>query len=86
MKALRETTEKVGALLIVDEVQAGFGRTGKIWAYQHYGITPDLVTAGKAIGGGFPVSALFLPDWIANKLEEGDHGSTYGGILWQWLL
>jgi acetylornithine/LysW-gamma-L-lysine aminotransferase len=79
MKALRETTEKVGALLIVDEVQAGFGRTGKIWAYQHYGITPDLVTAGKAIGGGFPVSALFLPDWIANKLEEGDHGSTYGG-------
>ena len=79
MKALRETTEKVGALLIVDEVQAGFGRTGKIWAYQHFGITPDLVTAGKAIGGGFPVSALFLPDWIANKLEDGDHGSTYGG-------
>ena len=79
MKALREVTEKVGALLIVDEVQTGFGRTGKIWAYQHYGIIPDLVTAGKAIGGGFPVSALFLPDWIAAKLEEGDHGSTFGG-------
>ncbi|MCG2909769.1 MAG: aminotransferase class III-fold pyridoxal phosphate-dependent enzyme, partial [Stygiolobus sp.] len=79
MKALRERTEKVGALLIVDEVQTGFGRTGKIWAYQHYGIKPDLLTAGKAIGGGFPVSALFLPDEIAKKLEEGDHGSTFGG-------
>ena len=79
MKALREQTEKVGALLIVDEVQTGFGRTGKIWAYQHYNIIPDMLTAGKAIGGGFPVSALFLPDWIAEKLEEGDHGSTYGG-------
>ncbi|BFI75537.1 [LysW]-aminoadipate semialdehyde/glutamate semialdehyde transaminase [Sulfurisphaera ohwakuensis] len=79
MKALREQTQKVGALLVVDEVQTGFGRTGKVWAYQHYGIIPDLLTAGKAIGGGFPVSALFLPDWIAEKLEEGDHGSTYGG-------
>ena len=66
-------------MLVVDEVQTGFGRTGKVWAYQHYGIIPDLLTAGKAIGGGFPVSALFLPDWIAEKLEEGDHGSTYGG-------
>ncbi|QIW23024.1 aspartate aminotransferase family protein [Sulfolobus sp. S-194] len=79
IKALREQTQKVGALLVVDEVQTGFGRTGKVWAYQHYGIIPDLLTAGKAIGGGFPVSALFLPDWIAEKLEEGDHGSTYGG-------
>ena len=79
MKALREQTQKVGALLIVDEVQAGFGRTGKIWSYQHYGIIPDMLTAGKAIGGGFPVSAFFLPDWIAEKLEEGDHGSTFGG-------
>ena len=79
MKALREQTEKVGALLIVDEVQTGFGRTGKVWAYQHYGIIPDMLTAGKSIGGGFPVSALFLPDWIAEKLEEGDHGSTFGG-------
>jgi len=79
MKALREQTQKVGALLIVDEVQAGFGRTGKIWSYQHYDIIPDMLTAGKAIGGGFPVSAFFLPDWIAEKLEEGDHGSTFGG-------
>lgn len=79
MKALREITEKTGSLLIIDEVQTGFGRTGKIWAYQHFDIKPDILTAGKAIGGGFPVSAVFLPDWISEKLEEGDHGSTYGG-------
>ncbi|QKR00031.1 aspartate aminotransferase family protein [Metallosphaera tengchongensis] len=79
VKALREETERKGILLVSDEVQAGFGRTGKVWAYQHYGITPDLLTAGKAIGGGFPVSAVFMPDSIANKLGEGDHGTTYGG-------
>lgn len=79
MKALREKADNVGAILIIDEIQSGFGRTGKIWAYQHFGIKPDLMTAGKAIGGGFPVSVLFMPDWIASKLEEGDHGSTYGG-------
>lgn len=78
MKALREVTKEKGALLIVDEVQTGFGRTGKVWAFQHFGIEPDIFTAGKAIGGGFPVSAVFMPDWIAQNLEEGDHGSTYG--------
>ncbi|MEM0304715.1 MAG: aminotransferase class III-fold pyridoxal phosphate-dependent enzyme, partial [Saccharolobus sp.] len=61
------------------EVQTGFGRTGKVWAYQHFEIKPDILTAGKAIGGGFPVSAVFIPDWISEKIEEGDHGSTYGG-------
>ncbi|AAK40506.1 Acetylornithine aminotransferase (argD) [Saccharolobus solfataricus P2] len=79
VKSLREVTEKVNALLIIDEVQTGFGRTGKIWAYQHFDIKPDILTAGKAIGGGFPVSAVFLPNWISEKIEEGDHGSTYGG-------
>ncbi|ARM76019.1 [LysW]-aminoadipate semialdehyde/glutamate semialdehyde transaminase [Acidianus manzaensis] len=79
MKALREVTQEKNILLIVDEVQTGFGRTGKIWAHQHFGIKADLMTAGKAIGGGFPVSATFMPDWIAEKLEEGDHGTTYGG-------
>ncbi len=79
MKALREVTQEKGILLIVDEVQTGFGRTGKVWAYQHFGIKPDIMTAGKAIGGGFPVSAVFMPDWIAEKLSEGDHGTTYGG-------
>ncbi|AOL16198.1 acetyl-lysine aminotransferase [Sulfolobus sp. A20] len=79
MKSLREITQKTGSLLIIDEVQTGFGRTGKIWAYQHFGIQPDILTAGKAIGGGFPVSVVFLPEWISEALEEGDHGSTYGG-------
>lgn len=79
MKALREKADATGAILIIDEIQSGFGRTGKIWAHQHFGIKPDLMTAGKAIGGGFPVSVLFMPNWIASKLEEGDHGSTYGG-------
>ncbi|MUN28732.1 [LysW]-aminoadipate semialdehyde/glutamate semialdehyde transaminase [Sulfuracidifex metallicus] len=79
MKAIREITREKGALMIVDEVQTGFGRTGKVWAYQHYGIVPDVVASAKAIGGGFPVSAVFLPNWIAEKLEEGDHGTTYGG-------
>lgn len=77
--ALRKRTKEVGALLIVDEVQTGFGRTGKIWAHEHYSIEPDLVVAGKAIGGGFPVSAVFMPKEISDQLEEGDHGSTYGG-------
>ncbi len=79
MKELRRVTQNVGAILIVDEIQTGFGRTGKVWAHQHYGIEPDIVLAAKAFGGGFPVSGAFLPDWIAEKLEEGDHGSTYGG-------
>jgi acetylornithine/LysW-gamma-L-lysine aminotransferase len=79
MKAIREITREKGALMVVDEVQTGFGRTGKVWAYQHYGIVPDVVASAKAIGGGFPVSAVFLPNWIAEKLEEGDHGTTYGG-------
>ncbi|MGB9728321.1 MAG: aspartate aminotransferase family protein [Thermoprotei archaeon] len=79
MKALRDIADNTGSILIVDEVQSGFGRTGKIWAYQHFNIKPDIMTAGKAIGGGFPVSAVFMPDWIASKLDEGDHGSTYGG-------
>jgi Ornithine/acetylornithine aminotransferase len=79
MRELRTRTESSGSLLIVDEVQTGFGRTGEIWGHQHYGVKADIVVAGKAIGGGFPVSAVFLPEWIAQGLGEGDHGSTYGG-------
>ena len=79
MKALRDIADNTGSILIIDEVQSGFGRTGKIWAYQYFNIKPDIMTAGKAIGGGFPVSAVFMPDWISSKLDEGDHGSTYGG-------
>ena len=79
IKSLREKTEEVGALLIVDEVQTGFGRTGSVWLFEQYNIVPDILVAGKAMGGGFPVSAVFLPGDLASKLERGSHGSTYGG-------
>ncbi|MCX8196576.1 MAG: aspartate aminotransferase family protein [Acidilobaceae archaeon] len=79
LKALRERSEEVGALLILDEVQSGFGRTGEIWAFQHYGVEPDILVAGKAIGGGFPVSVVSARESVGAKMEKGDHGSTYGG-------
>ncbi|MEM1720118.1 MAG: aspartate aminotransferase family protein, partial [Desulfurococcaceae archaeon] len=79
IKALRERTEATGALLIVDEVQTGFGRTGSVWLFEQYGIVPDILVAGKAIGGGFPVSVVFLPGDFVAKLGTGAHGSTYGG-------
>jgi acetylornithine/LysW-gamma-L-lysine aminotransferase len=78
-KALMETCEKAGAFLIVDEVQAGFGRTGKIWAHEHLNIRPDIMVAGKSIGGGFPVSVVAVKTSIGERLREGEHGSTHGG-------
>uniref|UniRef100_A0A7C4BBR6 Putative [LysW]-aminoadipate semialdehyde/glutamate semialdehyde transaminase n=1 Tax=Ignisphaera aggregans TaxID=334771 RepID=A0A7C4BBR6_9CREN len=78
-KALRDMTYKTGALLIIDEIQTGFGRTGTTWLFEQYGIVPDVLLAGKAIGGGFPVSATFLPQEVVSRIESGLHGSTYGG-------
>lgn len=66
-------------LTIVDEVQTGIGRTGKIFAYQHYGVTPDIITIAKGLGGGVPVSALHARDDLASYLDRGSHGSTFGG-------
>ena len=79
LKALRERTFETNTLLIFDEVQCGFGRTGKVWAFQHYSIEPDILTAGKAIGGGYPVSFVATCSEVAESLEIGDHGTTYGG-------
>ena len=79
IRELRRRTHEVGALLIIDEVQTGFGRTGRVWAHRYYGIEADILLAGKALGGGFPVSAVFVPEYVASKLARGDHGSTYGG-------
>ena len=66
-------------LLICDEVQSGNGRTGKYFAYEHYGITPDIVTTAKGLGGGLPIGACLFFDKTANVLGPGDHGSTFGG-------
>jgi acetylornithine/LysW-gamma-L-lysine aminotransferase len=75
---VRELADKSGALLIVDEVQTGFGRTGKWFAVEHSGVTPDLMTMGKAIAGGVPMGAVGIRDTVKN-LAPGVHGSTFGG-------
>ena len=78
LKALRELTQSRGLLLIVDEVQTGMGRTGKLFAYEHAGITPDIMTLGKGIGGGVPLSALLARESVC-CFEPGDQGGTYNG-------
>ena len=65
--------------LIVDEVQTGNGRTGKLYAFQHYGICPDLVSTAKGLGGGLPIGATLMSEKVQDVLKPGDHGSTYGG-------
>jgi len=79
LKAIRDTCDRAGALMIIDEVQAGFGRTGILWSHQRAGIEPDILVAGKAMGGGYPVSVAAFSEDIGRKLREGDHGSTFGG-------
>ena len=79
LKTIKEKCEEVGCVTIFDEVQTGFGRTGKIWAHQHYNVEPDIMTAGKAIAGGFPISIVATKDWLVSKLETGEHGTTHGG-------
>jgi acetylornithine/N-succinyldiaminopimelate aminotransferase len=78
MQDLRKFTKENNILLIVDEVQAGCGRTGKLFAYQHYGIEPDIMTLGKGIGGGVPLAALMASDAVA-CFVPGDQGGTYNG-------
>lgn len=78
MRELRQLTQENNLLLIVDEVQAGFGRTGTLFAYQHYGIEPDIMTLGKGIGGGIPLAALLCTDDVA-CFVPGDQGGTYNG-------
>ena len=78
MRDLRQLTKEHNLLLIVDEVQAGFGRTGKLFAYQIYGIEPDIMTLGKGIGGGVPLAALLCRDEVA-CFVPGDQGGTYNG-------
>ncbi|GAB2802085.1 aspartate aminotransferase family protein [Halomonas shantousis] len=79
LEGLRELCDAHDALLIFDEVQSGVGRSGHLYAYMAYGVTPDILTSAKALGGGFPVGAMLTTDRIAPALAVGTHGSTYGG-------
>ncbi len=79
LTGLRELCDRHQALLVFDEVQCGMGRTGDLFAYMHYGVTPDILTSAKALGGGFPVSAVLTTERVASAFHVGSHGSTYGG-------
>lgn len=78
MESVRQLCTERGALLVIDEVQTGFGRTGKMFAYQHYGITPDILCVAKSIAGGIPMGAVLIGPAVKN-LAPGLHGSTFGG-------
>jgi len=79
LKALREVCDEKGILLIFDEVQVGMGRTGKLFAYEHEGVEPDLLTLAKSLAGGVPIGALLIKKGIAESFQPGDHASTFGG-------
>ncbi len=80
LRRLREITSEHRALLVVDEIQSGLGRTGKMFAYEHEGIRPDVLIVGKALSGGlYPVSAILATEEVMGVFHPGDHGSTYGG-------
>ncbi|WP_396265137.1 aspartate aminotransferase family protein [Halopseudomonas maritima] len=79
LQAVRALCDKHQALLVFDEVQSGMGRTGKLFAYMHSGVVPDILTSAKSLGGGFPVSAMLTTTAIAEHFAVGTHGSTYGG-------
>jgi acetylornithine/N-succinyldiaminopimelate aminotransferase len=76
---VRELCDKHGALLILDEIQTGMGRTGKLFAYQHTGVKPDIVTMAKGLGGGVPIGAFLAVEKVAKAFGPGDHGTTFGG-------
>ncbi|AUX71281.1 bifunctional acetylornithine/succinyldiaminopimelate transaminase [Erwinia pyrifoliae] len=79
MQGLRQLCDEHHALLVLDEVQSGMGRSGKLFACEHYGVSPDILTTAKALGGGFPVSAMLTTNDIASVMAPGVHGTTYGG-------
>jgi acetylornithine aminotransferase/acetylornithine/N-succinyldiaminopimelate aminotransferase len=79
MDAARELTRSTGALLIVDEIQAGLGRTGRWCAYQHYGVQPDITTLAKPLAGGLPLGAMLCTETVASAMQPGLHGTTFGG-------
>lgn len=79
LQAVKDLCDKHDVLLIIDEIQAGMGRTGKFFAYQHFGIQPDIVTLAKGLAGGVPIGAFLSTNKLAHTFKAGDHGSTFGG-------
>jgi acetylornithine/N-succinyldiaminopimelate aminotransferase len=79
LKGLRAAADEFGLVLIFDEVQCGMGRTGKLWAHDWFGVTPDVMMAAKGLGGGFPVGACLATEKVASVMGPGAHGSTFGG-------
>ena len=82
LKKIKKRCEEVGALLILDEIQTGIGRTGKFWGFEHYGITPDIIITGKGLGGGMPIGAFIAKKYLMDLLKENPklgHITTFGG-------
>ena len=79
LAGLRSRCDEVRALLIFDEVQCGLGRTGRLWGYEGYGVTPDMMTLAKSLAGGLPMGAVLLTQAVAEVMEVGDHASTFAG-------
>ncbi len=79
LPGLRKLCDEAGALLILDEIQTGVGRTGKLWAYQHWGVEPDVMTLAKALANGVPIGAMIARESVARALTPGTHASTFGG-------
>ena len=79
LKKVRALCDKYNALLILDEIQAGIGRSGKFFAYEKFGIKPDIVTLAKGLAGGVPIGAFICTEEVAQALQPGDHGTTFGG-------
>jgi acetylornithine aminotransferase len=79
LKAVRQVCDETGVLLIFDEIQTGMGRTGKLFAYEHYGVEPDIMTLAKALANGLPIGAMLTKNQIASAFGPGTHGSTFGG-------
>ncbi|MES2821290.1 MAG: aspartate aminotransferase family protein [Pseudomonadota bacterium] len=79
LEGVRALCDEHNALLVFDEVQSGMGRSGELFAYMHYGVTPDILSSAKSLGGGFPIGAMLTTEKIAAHLAVGTHGTTYGG-------
>src|SRR4026209_2831844 len=79
LPGLRKLSDEAGVLLILDEIQTGMGRTGKLWAYEHAGVSPDIMTVAKALANGIPIGAALATEDVATAFSPGTHGSTFGG-------